>query len=183
MGVGKKMSNFIELKETIKDGDIIFFGGGEDNIIHNVIETFTKSKYFHVAIAFWMTTGDFKELMVVEAQGGADRRVVSLQDFYRGDTIAIVKNMVKPWAEMDECFEKLGEVKYNYVTCAEIGIKDALKKYYGIRVDIGNSPDGEICSEFVARTLGLPDDIVSPQDLFEHLVLKLSCEVTEGILI
>ena len=183
MGIGKNMIKFNVIKDTIKDGDIIFVGGGDDNIIHGVIETFTKSKYFHCAIAFWMTTGDYRELMVVEAQGGADRRVVSLQDFYKGYTIAVVRNTVTSWEDMDACFEKLGEVPYNYITCAAIGIKDALKKYCGVRVNIGNSPEGEICSEFIARTMKLSNDIVSPQDLFETLVLKLSCGVTEGILI
>jgi hypothetical protein len=31
------------------------------------------------------------------------------------------------------------------------------------------SLDGEICSEFMARLIGLPDTNVSPQGLFTHL--------------
>ena len=164
---------YAQARSQIQSGDIVFIRN-RTGLISRIIQFATKSHYSHVGIAFWLTTGDARRLMMVEAQGGTDRRVLNLS-YYENEQLDIV-SAPKPWKDVDEtALSKLGKVPYGYVEAIYVGIREFLLKYFNVNIPREKFP-GEICSEFVAHVYELPESNISPQLLYEEL-LQQGCEV------
>ncbi len=162
-------------RSQIQNGDVVFFDGVK-NLVDRLIMFFTSSKYVHVGIAFWMETDvtSPKRLMIVEAQGGTNRRVINFS-FYQNRNFDVFTSPIS-WDEMqDAAMEKIGTEKYGWITAVYVGLHDFLLKQYNIKIPKSNLP-GEICSEFVARVLKMTPTEVSPQLLSETL-LGMGCNI------
>lgn len=162
-----------EVRPYIEDGDIVFIHGSWKHPINALIMWFTKSNFSHVCIAFKMTTGGVERLMCVEAQGSTKRRVLNLS-FYDDRLITVIKAPV-PWVNIqDRALGRIGVAKYNIITATYVGIREYMLKTFNIRLP-STSMRYEICSEFVADMLNLPETEISPQVLYEEL-MKISEE-------
>ena len=154
-------------RSHIKSGDIVFIKDSP-TFLASIIRLFTRSKYSHVGIAFWMTSGGVERLMMVEAQGGTRRRIVNLSK-YRNVDLDVVHAPEIWGAAVGIALERLSEVPYGYLEALYVGIVEALQQYFDITIPRKNF-SGEICSEFVARIYNLPSKHVSPQALFDQLI-------------
>jgi len=156
-----------QVYSQINNGDLMFVANF-DHISSRLIQFATRSPYSHVAILFWVTTpaGD-KRLMVVECQGGTTKRVQDF-DFYLKRPLNIVA-APKDWASYEAAaLEYVGVIKYGYIEALYSGFRDFFYDYLGIKIPKLNFK-GEICSEFVARVLGMTSEDVTPADLFKAL--------------
>lgn len=161
-----------DIRSSIEDGDIVFIKGSWKSLPQALIMFFTRSKFAHVALAFWVETSNSKRLMVVEAHGKSSRRIVNLSH-YDGHEMIVMK-AVKPWGEMEaDALNKVAKVRYGYFEGFYIGLRDVFLNVFGIKLPTWNLP-AEVCSSLVARLIGMKDPIVSPQGLYEDLL-----EITE----
>ena len=156
-------------RSKIKDGDIVFVSKS-DSLMNLLIRFFTHSKYTHVGIAFWIEVAGDQRLMIAEAHGGAHRRVLNMS-FYEDDNIDIIQSP-RDWNEyVSSALEHLGKIPYGYLEAGYVGLREFCLKHTGgwINLPHRNLP-GEICSEYVARLIGMKNVHVSPQGLYEQLV-------------
>ena len=159
-----------QARRYINDGDIIFTNNKKGWVVGPLIRFFTRAHYTHVGIAFWMRTGGRDRLMMVEAQGGARRRIVNLS-MYRDIDIDVV-TPPKSWETVNnKALERLSQVPYGWFEAGYVGFREFMLKYFNSKMPYKNLP-GEICSEFVANIYGLPYNHVSPQLLLEQLLNK-----------
>ena len=162
-----------EARPYIEDGDIVFIHGSWKRPLNALIMWFTKSNFSHVCIAFKMNTGNVERLMCVEAQGSTRRRIITMS-FY-GERMVTVIKAPRQWSEIqDTALERIGVAKYNVLAATYVGIREYVLKTFGYRLPALNLRH-EICSEFVAEVLGLPETEISPQVLYEEL-MKISEE-------
>lgn len=156
-----------QVYDQVNNGDIMFVDSW-DHPLPRLIQFFTKSRFSHVGILFWVTIpGGQKRLMIVEAQGGTTLRVQDF-DFYRDRPLAIVESP-KDWTSYEStALAQIGDVKYSYVEALYAGLRDFCLNHLRLTLPKKNF-SGEICSEFVARCLGLDSADVSPQDVFVEL--------------
>jgi hypothetical protein len=158
-------------RNQFKSGDIVFVRGTK-SILHRLIMFLTSSRYVHVGIVFWIQTDDTspKRLMIVEAQGRTNRRIVNLS-FYDNRDLDVFSTITS-WDQMqDTALEKIGIEKYGWITAIYVGIREFALKYFNIRLPKSNFP-GEICSEFVARVVGILPAEISPGTLSKTLLSK-----------
>lgn len=156
-----------QARHLIKSGDIVFVRGKKHKLVQRLIMFFTQSLYSHVGIAFWITTNGHQRLMIVEAQGGTNRRILNLS-FYAGRKLDIVA-APKLWDDVnEEALDRLGQVEYGWLDAVYVGTREFLLKNFKIRLPATNF-SGEICSEYVARVYQLPKVDISPQGLYETL--------------
>lgn len=154
-------------RSQIQDGDIVFMAH-RHTIPAFLIRLFTRTKYSHCNMAFWIDTPAGKRLLAVEAQGGTTRRVINLSYYSTLCDMDVVsapadwKTVVAPQALV-----ALGHQKYGYLEAFYVGFREFLLKYLGIK--IGEKHLGEICSEFVARTNNMTDQQIGPGLLFDEL--------------
>ncbi len=80
-----------QYRDIAQDGDIIFIRGVKNSFVQSVIMFFTDSPYSHVGIAFWAIINDSPRLMIVEAQGGSNRRIINLSFYNDGTLIDVIK--------------------------------------------------------------------------------------------
>lgn len=154
-----------ELRNKIKDGDIIFING--DSVVSKIIKFFTKSKFSHVGIAFWLED----RLMMVEAQTGTLRRIINFSSFYNYADITVVSSP-KSWNEVSgKALSKVGKAHYSTIEAIGVGCREFMLINFNIDLKVIDVR-GEICSEFVAKTYDLDEVMISPQKLYENL-LKL----------
>lgn len=157
-------------RDHIKDGDL-FFIKDKKSLVGFIIRFFTFSRYSHVGFAFWMTVGNRKRLMVVEAQGGAKRRIVNMS-FYKGQQIDVICAPAS-WEDIgSSALDNLNTVKYGWLEALYVGIREFLMNSTKFIVLPRLDLPGETCSEFVAITLKLPYTNISPQKLIEYLTNK-----------
>ena len=83
-----KSVSYEEARNQIQDGDIIFVRN-KQTLSARVVRTFTRSLYSHVGFAFWVEAAGKRRLMMVEAQGGARRRIVNMS-YYRENELDII---------------------------------------------------------------------------------------------
>jgi len=153
-------------RELIKDGDIIFVRNSP-TLTSKIIRFFTNSPYSHVGIAFWATIGGQQRLLVVEAQGGTKRRVVNM-GFYSLLNVDVASSP-RDWNEYAvDALESIGIQDYGWFEAGYVGLREVLLHYFNWALSSRDLP-GEICSEFVARLLQLPDPHISPQGLARTL--------------
>jgi hypothetical protein len=161
------IASYKEARQQIQSGDVVFFKTSSK--IGSIIRFFTRSKYSHVGIAFWMESGRVRRLMIVEAQGGARRRIVNMS-YYSGSK---EMDVIVPQMEWDvvstRVLSRLGKIPYGWLELVYVGFREFLLKYLGIKIKRVNFP-GEICSEFVANVYSMPKRHVSPQLLFEEMM-------------
>lgn len=158
---------YSEGRALIGNGDIVFVKG-KRNFLARLIRFATRSHYSHAGIAFWANIGGRDRLMIVEAQGGTRRRILNLS-FYSGSELVIVK-APRAWEEyQEEAVERIGKVEYGWTDAIYVGIRELFLKYFHIKLPRANF-GGEICSEFIAKMLNLPEKNVSPQLLMEQLI-------------
>lgn len=149
-------------RERMQDGDIIFVREST-TFTSKMIRFFTRSEYSHVGVVFWATIGGQRRVFVVEAQGGTRRRIVNL-GFYSSHSIDVVTSP-RPWDEYaSEALESIGVQDYGWIEAAYVGLRDFVLHQFNYVLPSKDLP-GEICSEFVARLLQLPDPHLSPEGL------------------
>jgi cell wall-associated NlpC family hydrolase len=167
-----KIASYKEARHKIQSGDVVFFK--TSSIIGSIIRFLTHSRFSHVGIAFWMETGRARRLMIVEAQGGARRRIVNMS-YYSGSK---EMDVIVPQVEWDvvnsRALARLGRVPYGWLEVVYVGFREFLLKYFGIKIKRIDFP-GEICSEFVANVYSMPTRNISPQLLFEEM-MNAGCE-------
>jgi hypothetical protein len=156
-----------DVRDSIEDGDIVFIKGSWKIPTHAIIMFATRSRLYHVGIAFWMETKTGRRLFMLEAHGKSTRRIINL-GYYEKYKMLVMK-APKPWITVEEgALEKLGKVKYGYIEGAYIGLRDMFMNWFGIKLPSFNLP-AEVCSSLVATLYGMEDPIVSPQKLYENL--------------
>lgn len=165
-----------EARNNICDGDLIFFHG-HHTLVSKAIQFFTRGVYTHVGIAFWIDICGRKRLMVVEAQGGTNRRILNLS-YYEKREFDVISGLQK-WENISEdALNSLGQVKYSWIDAVYVGLKEFVKPVIEL-------PDrnfsGQICSEFVAELQGIEMKSYSPTSLYntirENYAGVLKCEV------
>lgn len=155
------------VREVAKDGDIVFVHGSWKRPLQAIVMFFTRSKFSHCFIVFWVETHTGRRLLLVEAQGGTKRRILNAS-FYEKKTLSMVR-APKEWSMIeDAALSSVGKKGYSYFDAAYVGIRDFLWKALNIRIPSNDFPS-EICSEFIARVYDLPYKNVSPQGLWEML--------------
>lgn len=157
-----------QYRAIAKDGDVIFLHGTKDDLLQRVIMKATNSPFCHVAFAFWVTINRTKRLMVVEAQGGTLRRIVSAS-YYKDRTISVRRCPTKWKTICDEALSQVGTAKYGYFDAIWVGVREFAMRKWGWRLPALNGNHAEICSEFVARMLKVEPATVSPGALYEML--------------
>ena len=162
-----KSVSYEEARNQIQDGDIIFVRN-KQTLSARVVRTFTRSLYSHVGFAFWVEAAGKRRLMMVEAQGGARRRIVNMS-YYRENELDIIAAQ-DDWNDIgSNALTKLGLVSYGWGEAAYVGLRETLLKVLNIRIARRDFP-GEICSEYVARILKMKEIHISPQLLWEQLL-------------
>lgn len=160
--------SYQEARLLIQDGDVVFIHGSWRRPIQALIMWFTNSKFSHVCLAFKVTTGGVERLMCVEAQGKTKRRILNLS-FYDDKDMTILA-APRDWAEIQgKALERVGKAKYSFLAAAYIGVRELVHRTLDIKLPSLDLPH-EICSEFIAKVVGLPDTDVSPQVLYEDLL-------------
>ena len=161
--------SYEQARDHIRSGDVVFIRDKAGWFIPHLIRFFTRSRYTHVGIAFWMHTGGARRLMIVEAQGGAKRRVLNLS-YYEDVNLDIIEAPGK-WEEVSgRALEKLNQVPYGWLEALYVGLREFLLKYFNWDWLKRRDLPGEICSEFVAKIYELPQRHISPQALLELLL-------------
>lgn len=149
-----------------KDGDVVFFHG-TDKFFSRLIMFATGSVHSHVAFAFWATIGNKPRLLLVEAHGNTRRRIISAS-YYKARKISVRRCPVEWSSIADTALAKIGEISYSYLDAACVGVREFVWNNFNIRLpNVKNK--GEICSEFVARTLDIQPVEISPGTLYEKL--------------
>lgn len=154
----------------VQNGDIIFICN-KGTRLHRLITYFTKSHHIHVGIAFWINVAGTDHLMISEANGGAQRRIVNLSH-YKDHDMEILTSQHE-WDDISKhVLGYLGQVQYNWIEAAYIGINELFEHLFSTSLPKIEFP-GEICSEFVANCLGLKRNYLSPAKLYEYMVKDL----------
>lgn len=153
-------------RNVIQSADIIFVR--KKGFFHQkVISWFTQSDYIHVGIAFWTNIEGASHLMIAEANGGAQRRIVNLSH-YKDYQLDIIQ-APRPWDEIkDKALERLGQVQYNWIRAGYVGVNELFERTFGFQLPDMEMP-GEICTEYVANVYELPYNHLSPAALFRFL--------------
>jgi hypothetical protein len=156
-----------QLVATVQDGDIVFVHGKSSHPIQALIMFATRSKFSHVFIAFSAPIANNKYNLLVEAQGGTDRRILTV-NYYKNYRFTVV-TPPKPWPDVQAtALAEIGEVPYSYLEAVYVGLRTWLFNSLTVRLPRLHFDEGQICSEFVASVYGLPQD-VTPQGLFDQL--------------
>lgn len=164
-----KLLPYDKAREVIQDGDIIFFKGKRKYWLHTLIMTSTHSNLFHVGIAFWVGEGENRRCLLVEAHGSTPRRIVTLS-FYEEYEMVVVTPPIQ-WKEASTAaFQKIGTAKYGYLSAFYIGLRDIMLRYFDYKLPARDFPR-EVCSEFVAKVYQFVDPIISPQRLYDILMM------------
>lgn len=153
-------------RTLIQSGDLIFVC--KKGIFHQkLISWFTQSEHVHVGIAFWTLIEGSYHLMIAEANGGAQRRIVNLSHYkdYNLDVIIAPR----PWDEIKhKALDRLGQVQYNWIQAGYVGVNEVFERTFGFTLPDIDMP-GEICTEYVSNTYELPLNHLSPAALFKYL--------------
>jgi hypothetical protein len=171
------MKTYEEIRSTITSGNVVFFkeqAGWIKHPIQSIISLATKYKqynYVHCGIVFWIQPSPECEprLMVVEAQGGADRRILNLS-YYKDRPMVILTNTnATQWSEAQlTALGHLGLVPYGWSDAIYAGIRSFAFNHLHFTLPARNFP-GQICSEFAARELGYNYVDVTPNMLYQMM--------------
>lgn len=161
---------YSQARKMFNTGDVVFFEQSTTGVhpVSSMVAFFTRSRVVHVGIACWATIGDKRRLMLVEAQGGARRRVVNLS-FYQDRTMHVIPSQRPLGDYLDTAVNRLGQVRYGYLDACYIGLREVLKN---IVVLPRKNFSGEICTEFVSTMMGFDVPPLSPHSLMEYMLLN-----------
>ena len=137
-----------------------------------IFSAFTRSSdHVHTGIAFWVEIEGERHLMITEAQGGAQRRIINLS-YYQHRRMDILCSQHE-WSDIkDQALERLGQVQYNWIEAGYVGINELFEHLFDKSLpDI--EFEGEICSEFVANVLKLERNYLSPAKLYRYMTKQL----------
>lgn len=167
--------NYSEVRPHVQDGYLVFMGGNK--LGQRIIKFITRGEFTHVGFACWLEdhTGE-KRLMCLESSSGgarlihmsayADRKMTFMKLNYNWDDVA------------EFAYSKTGVVHYGYLDLIMSGARDILTRFGlgGIAKFLPNTK-GEICSEFVAKTLNKTKlfkivEIISPNSLYRLLLSR-----------
>lgn len=163
-----------QAREQIQSGDVVFICN-KGLLHHKLITWFTRSEHIHVGIAFWASIEGSAHLMITEANGGAQRRIVNLSH-YKDHQMDILVGPV-PWNNIKEdALERLGQVQYNWIQAGYVGVREKFHSAFGFSMPDIDMP-GEICSERVADIFGFEDNHLSPAALFRYMHHNLNCKI------
>jgi hypothetical protein len=155
-----------ELRSIAQDGDVVFLHR-TNHWFSRLISAVTGSPFTHVNLAFWANIGPERRLMCVEASHKSKRRIVSMS-YYHNRTFTLVR-AIKPWESiMTDALSRVGREEYSDWTLLYVGLREGLENAVGWKLPAVDFKY-EICSEFVARTEGLDDCVISPRRLFDKL--------------
>jgi len=170
-----KIYSYEEIRGQIDDGDIIFTRGSWKDPIQALIMSVTDSLLSHACIAFWsyptLTSNPTENrLMVIEIFLGTKGKILPFETF--NDRLFCGIKAPKEWSEVKHtALAQVGKRKYSLWQFTHVGLRDYFWNTFKIRLPrFKHSPQGEICSEFIARVYELSDHDVSPQGLWNHLV-------------
>jgi hypothetical protein len=143
--------------------------------LHRLISFVTQSEHIHVGIAFWADFGNQRHLMMSEANGGAQRRILNLSHYQDHDMDVLSSK--HSWDEIsDKALIHLGQVQYSFLEAGYVGINEVFEHLFGVSLPHVDFP-GEICSEFVATVLSLKRKYLSPAKLFKYMTKSLKYDV------
>lgn len=156
-----------QVRSVIQNGDVVFLHGSWKSPTQALVMLLTGSIFSHVCIAFWVKIGETERLMCVEAQGSTRRRILTMS-FYDNRTFTVLP-CIKRWTDIeDKVLDRVGKAKYNPLEAIYVGIREFVLRVLHIKLPIINL-NNEICSEFVASVLELPETEISPQLLYDEL--------------
>lgn len=161
--------SYEKARDFIKDGDLVFVCH-ENRLIPKLISIATRSIYSHVGIAFWAEINNKKRLMIIESQGFTKRRILNMS-YYSAKSFHVLSSPRDISEYIDNALETAGKVKYGYIEAAYVGIREFLLKTFNLKLPFKQF-EGEICSEFVARQMLLPETNISPGLLWDILIKK-----------
>lgn len=158
-----------EARDEFQNGDVVFFSAGKRNIVRRAICWFTRGKYYHVGIVFWVLadTGDAR-LMLAEAQPDG-YRIVNL-GFHNERNMCVFRDVV-PWSAIgNTVLDRTGATDYSYMDLLYIGMHER----FGVNIPAEASGSGDVCSVVTSKILQFGgargiETMVSPQRLFEQL--------------
>lgn len=161
--------NYVEARSQIQDGDLIAVCGTK-GLLAPFTRFFTRSRYTHVGVAFWMADG----LWLAEINAGANHATPLSQ--FTGNDFDVYIKPVQCTGNMAAAIQTALRVRinYGYASLAVIGLMNWLriKAFIHARRNIS-------CAGFcvmVYELAGLPEHtrILSPADLAAILTLRLS---------
>lgn len=158
---------YSEIRSIAKDGDIIFLDYDKYNFLSIFTHVMTGSMFTHSAFLFW-----YKDrLMIVESTTHGGLRVVNAS-VYENRELSLVPGP-RPWDEIsDMALQKIGTVKYGWISATYIGFRDIMYRWFNISLPQNNGNRNLACSEFVALVLGFEDIDIPPRKLHELLTHK-----------
>ena len=172
------MLTYSHNRSKIQSGDVVFLMN-RGTRLHRLITYFTRSTHIHVGIAFWVNIQGTNHLMISEANGGAQRRIVNLSHYQDHDMDIL--STKHDWEQIGTiALSHLGQVRYGWLQAAYIGIGELFQHLFAVGLPQIILP-GEICSEFVANVLGLERNYLSPASLYSYLVDELGYEIRVNI--
>jgi hypothetical protein len=177
----EKKVMYINVRDTIKDGDIVFFKPA--TFLGKLIPFFTGGIVSHCGFAVWVTkSSGGKRLMIIEGFAGGCR-VVNMSVYAKRFVCALETSI--NWSEVEDyAYDKAGEVQYGYLDFIWIWLRELFVKLDWITLSkkIPDAP-GEVCSQLVADVLirantyvDLQTSLISPHALLEYLRCKSVAE-------
>lgn len=159
------MLTYDQVRETAKDGDILFFYVDKRFFLSKLVSWFTKSPYTHVGFLFW-----FKDRLMLLDSGTKGGPRIILASKYKDDMFDIVKSP-KQWVDIeDKALARSGTAAYGWWSAAYIGIREYMFTHFGIKLPIDRSNRNKACSEFVAEILDMEDVDITPAKLYSLLI-------------
>ena len=159
-----------QVRGVVQDGDVIFIEGLWKKPSNALIMFFTNSRFHHVGIACWVGTGNNRRCLLIEAHGRTKRRIILLS-YYSDHNMVVIPGPL-PWdVVQNTAFERIAHEGYGYLDAVYIGLREACLRYFGIKLPTYDFPM-EVCSEFVAKVYQLEDTNISPQALYEQLIIR-----------
>lgn len=157
-----------QARNIIRDGDIIFIHGSWRQPLEALIMFFTRSKFSHCCIAFWVQTAGGTRLLCVEAQGGTSRRLLNFS-FYADKMVTVIAAPCN-WSTVEcQALARVGQAPYGWFDAIYVGIREFALKYFNISLPMTQIRH-EICSEFCASVYDIHPTEISPQLLYEELI-------------
>lgn len=142
--------------------NILFVTKKKFNLVSWIIKKYMRAEYSHVAV----TINIYDNEMVIESTGIKDTRMVTLESFLEKNTVI----------ESVECNKKNDKLKIINYLLKQLGKQYSYKSLIGILLGIdswGNDgAGGFICTELIARALGIEDDNldqINLNELMEYL--------------
>lgn len=167
--------DYNEFRAIAQDGDIFFLSVDTGNILSLTTSFFTKSKFTHAAFVFWYKN----RLLVVESTTHGGLRIANASE-YRDREITYVPAPV-PWEDIEPiALQKIGTIKYGWVSATYIGARDVLHRWFNWHLPPLNSNRNMACSEFVSLVLGYEDIDIPPSILYDKLTAAVSQQAEEA---